>query len=353
MAKHSFADNEKPLRARPVADDIYGRTRPRSLEHELHQAIEREIGPPPHGGIYVPTRLRAAGLDTKSSGAGAYTVGADVLSITDVLLAESSVLRLGAVIVSGLRGNTSWPVELAAPTATWVAENSGGDVGEDDASFGVTPAVPKMLTSTTSYSRKLLVQASPQIDAWVKRRLGRAHASGIDAAAINGSAANSPTGLLHTANVGLVAMGANGGVITAQALIDLETTLSNANASASGLLTTPGIRAKLRTLPSITSGSVPVWNGDQVLSYRGEVSTNVPSDLVKGTSSLSSACHGVILGDFSNLLIAEWGVLEILVDPYRLKKQGGGQIEVTSYQTCDIAVIRPSAFVTCVDAKPS
>ena len=55
-------------------------------------------------------------------------------------------------------------------------------------------------------------------------------------------------------------------------------------------------------------------------------------NLVKGTSS---DCHAIILGFWPSLVIGAFGVVEIIVDPYALKKQG--QIEVTSFQLVDVA----------------
>jgi hypothetical protein len=48
-------------------------------------------------------------------------------------------------------------------------------------------------------------------------------------------------------------------------------------------------------------------------------------------------------------MIGEWGVIEIIVDPYRLKKQG--VIEVTSFVMVDVAVRHPVAFAAIQDAR--
>ena len=47
----------------------------------------------------------------------------------------------------------------------------------------------------------------------------------------------------------------------------------------------------------------------------------------------------------------EWGALEVITDPYRLKKQG--MIEVTTYETCDINVRHPQAFAAATDINPT
>lgn len=59
-------------------------------------------------------------------------------------------------------------------------------------------------------------------------------------------------------------------------------------------------------------------------------------------------CHAVIFGSWNQLLIAEWGVIEVVVDPYAKKRQG--MIECTSFQMVDVLVRQPAAFSKIVDA---
>ena len=59
-----------------------------------------------------------------------------------------------------------------------------------------------LLTSSTSYSRKLLAQSSIDIEATVRNDLAAINALALDLAALNGSgASNQPTGVLNTSNV--------------------------------------------------------------------------------------------------------------------------------------------------------
>ena len=59
--------------------------------------------------------------------------------------------------------------------------------------------------------------------------------------------------------------------------------------------------------------------------------------------------HGLVFGNFSDLLIGTWGALELVVDPYALKKQG--LIEVTSYQLADVAVRHAESFTKATHLK--
>jgi HK97 family phage major capsid protein len=208
--------------------------------------------------------------------------------------------------------------------------------------------------ASTSFSRQLLVSAlSGSVDAeqMVREDLAKIHALGVDLAAINGSgAANQPRGALNTAGIGSVAGGANGAAPTYGNIVDLETAVANANADVEtmGYLSTPVMRGKLKQTLNFAAAAAgqPVWGKGEMNGYRAEASTQVPSALVKGTSI---DCHAIIFGDWSQLVIGEWGAFELITDPYRLKKQG--MIEVTSFQMVDVILRYAEAIAAMKDAR--
>jgi HK97 family phage major capsid protein len=324
------------------------------LECDVSKQISKQITKST-GGLYIPTRLRA-GLDTKTGGAGGFTVATEVRDLIEILRNKSMVIRMGATVLSGLNSNVAFPVQLTATTASWVSQNPGSDVGESDATFGQKTMSPKTSQATTSFSRQLLAQASIDAEVFVRNNLAKAHALALDAACINGSGlSNQPLGLLKTPGIGDVALGANGAAPTYDAIVALETAIADANADSESMnfLTTPVMRSKLRKVQQFPAANgVPVWQqtgatgvGD-VIGYRGYVSKQVPSNLVKGNTSDN---HAIIFGDWPSLLIGEWGVVEILVDPFRLRRQG--MLEVTSYQLADVLISSPSAFSAAQDAR--
>jgi HK97 family phage major capsid protein len=324
-----------------------------SLEQEVSEQIAKRLKKT-SGNFYVPTRIRS-GLDTKTNAAGAFTVETELQDLIELLRARTQVIRMGATLLTGLSSTAAFPVQLTGSTGSWVAENPGSDLADSDSSFGQKTLSPKMYEANTSYSRKLLAQATMDVEAFVLKDLAKAHALGLDAAAINGSgASNQPLGLLGTTGIGNVALGVNGLAPTYANIADLETAVSNADADADGMafLTTPIMRAKLRNAQQFSGAGVGVWQQvagskvGNVLGYDGFVSRQVPSTLVKGTSS---DCHGILFGYWPALIIGEWGVLEILVDPYRLKKQG--MIEITSYLMADILIQQPASFAAIKDAR--
>ena len=82
---------------------------------------------------------------------------------------------------------------------------------ESQQAFDQVTLSPKSISAYTDYSRKMLLQASPDIEQIVRSDLANVLAIGIDLAAINGSGAGSePEGILNTTGIGDVDLGANG-----------------------------------------------------------------------------------------------------------------------------------------------
>ena len=331
-----------------------------SFEMDVSQEIERKMrqqgmkvnataGRP----FYIPTTMGIrTGLDSKTSTTGTELKFIEPGSFIDLLRNKARVMQLGATALAGLDGPVTFPVQNAAGTASWVAENPGSDVSDSNMTFTTRTLTAKTLQSSTSYSRQLLRQGVIDVENLVRNDLAVIHAIAIDAAAINGAGTNTPTGILSVSGVGTYAIGTNGGAPTYTTAVGLEYTVENANANVGpmGYLTTPGVKATLKTTQQFaTTNGVAVWTGGeegQMNGYRAYSSKQVPSTLTKGTST--TVCHAILFGVWSQLYVGEWGALEIITDPYALKKQG--MIEVTSFQMVDIMLRYPEAFAVTKDA---
>lgn len=331
------------------------------LEREVSSAITKKLGQEPvSGGMYVPTclRPRASGLDSKTNAAGGYAVQTDVRDLIELLRNKTKVIQIGATVLEGLSGNVQFPKQLTGSAGAWVTENPGSDVTQSDATFGALTITPKTFMGTTAFSRQLLQQSSIDIENIVRSDLAEAHALAVDAAALDGTGtSNQPLGLLRTTGIGAVTIQAGaGGVPTYSKLLDLETAIASANADSDrmALLTTPAMRGKLRKIAVLDSAysAIPVWqNGPKpgvgdVAGYPAYVSNQVPSNKTSGSNS---DCHCIILGDWSQLLLAEFGVLTLVVDPFTSKKKN--MIECTSFGMYDIGVRQPAAFAAIQDAR--
>jgi HK97 family phage major capsid protein len=82
-----------------------------------------------------------------------------------------------------------------------------------------------------------------------------------------------------------------------------------------------------------------------VNGYPFSVSNHVPSNLTKGTAS--GICSAAIFGDFSQLIIGQWGFMDISVDNSSRKREG--YIEITVNVFVDVLVKQPKAFTVIKD----
>jgi len=217
---------------------------------------------------------------------------------------------------------------------------------------------PKSAMSSTGYSRQLLAQSSLDVENLVRQDLAMISAVGIDRACIQGGGTHEPVGILAHEGIGNVEMGEAGAVPTLSKIRELAMKLETQNVmmNSPGFLTTPGVRGVLKQKTLIGTFPKFLWernNGvDELINYRGEASNQVPSDLTKSDgSSTVTDLHALIFGNWSDLIIGEWGVTEILVDPYRLKKQG--IIEVTSFCMVDCCLRHEESFAAALDCKLS
>jgi HK97 family phage major capsid protein len=191
------------------------------------------------------------------------------------------------------------------------------------------------------------------VEQFVRNDLNMAVRIAVDAAAINGSGSgNVPEGILNVTGIGDVAGGTNGLVPTFEHIVDLETAVAvdNADMGALAYLTTPGIRGALKKAKTDAGSGLFVWGQDAATlnGYRAAVSTQVPSDLVKGSSS---DAHAIIFGNWNDLIMASWGGFDIVVDPYTLATQATVRVIVNSWW--DMAVRHPESFAAMKDALTS
>jgi len=323
-----------------------------SFEFECSQEIANRYGKPPNG-AFVPRDIWARDLVMGTDTAGGYLVGTDLLGdqFIEALRARLVTGRLGARILDGLVGDVAIPGLSTGTSVYWVAES--GAPSEGSIVFKQIQLSPKTVGTYLDISRKLLLQSSPAADDIVRNDLLIAILTEIDRVAINGGGANQPVGILQTAGIGTVSLGTNGDAPTWAAVVNLvkEVAIDNALMGNLAYLTNAHVVAKLRTTAKVAStDSVMIMNGEQntLMGYPVEQTSLVPSDLTKGTGTDLSA---MIFGNFNDLVIGEWGTLDVLVDPYT----GGtsGQTRVVGLMDVDVAVRHPESFAAITDMVTS
>ncbi len=346
--------------------------RENTFEMEISDTIEKTWKAERHGGLFVPWSLRHAwtpelqtkyGAPVKRSGGGAgvalaagtSTGGAELVftepgEFIQFLYNQMRVKELGARTIAGLRDNVSFPKQTGKATGSWVGENPGVDVGDSALTLGAIPSSPKTYQSSTSYSRQLLAQAVIDVDTLVREDLGRDLALAVDSVAIVGGGSNQPTGIVTTQGVQSYACesdAGNGGALDWNDIVKMTEALEEVNADQlgdGGWLTTPGVKSSLKRTARLGNViGLPIWADDSTVDgFRARSSNQVAKTNTKGGSG--ATLHTLIRGIFETMIIAMWGSgFELVVDPYRLKKQG--MIELTTFMLTDIVLKYPLAFV--------
>lgn len=307
------------------------------FEREAHLAMQRIHGESEReGSFYVPSDLLATRDLTSGIGSGGgYLVGTDNLgsSFIDLLRNRLVCAQMGAIFMPGLHGNITIPKQAGANSAYWLANEATG-ITEGNMSLGQLALTPKNVGAYQEISRQLMLQSNPAVDALVMNDLAKTVALAIDAAALSGSGASGqPTGIINTAGIG----GVTGTSMGYAGIMEFQTDVAGSNALTDadtvGYVTTPSVAGLLKQRQRFTSTDSPLWEGTL---YEGTMAG------FKAMSSAQMAAATMLFGDWSQLVIGEWGVLEISVNPFADFK--AGIIGVRAIQTVDVGIRVPGAF---------
>jgi HK97 family phage major capsid protein/HK97 family phage prohead protease len=324
------------------------------IEAEMHQEAQREAsasGLALRGGFSVPQVMLNYGRRDQTAGTaadGGNTIQNTFGSFIELLYAKMVLRQLGAQFLTGLVGNLPMPKMLTGSAPVKKAENAAAD--ESSPTYGQVTLTPKRLPTFIEVSKQLLRQSAVGIEGILRNDLATALGLGMEYGAIHGGGTNEPTGIVATAGIGSVAGGTNGLAPTWAHIVALETAVATANADIGslGYLTNPKVRGKLKGTSKAGTEAIMVWGeGDTPLNgYRAPVTTQVSSTLTKGTSS--GVCSAILFGNFADLVIGQWGGIDIQVNPYI--KDTEGLVRITADVYYDAAVRRAGSFAAMLDA---
>ena len=320
------------------------------LEKEASDEISRKTGKTPRG-IYIPSDLRwKRDLIQGVAGDGGNLVATNLLagSFIEALRANMVVKQAGALFLSGLVGEVAIPAQNAVNSASWVAENAA--VTEVNTTYRQVTMSPKTLGTFTDISRHLMHQSTPAIETIVRNDIIKTLSNEVDKKAIQGDGtSNTPTGILSTSGIGAVAMGTNGDQGTWAKVVETwkEVATDNANVGALAFVTSPLQISRFMAIAKVSSSdSVMIMNDqNKLMGYNVFSTTNSPDNLTKGTAS--GTCSALTFGNFNDLIVGEWGSLDISVDPYTNAAKGGTRI-IGLYDV-DVAVRHAESFAAIKD----
>lgn len=178
-----------------------------------------------------------------------------------------------------------------------------------------------------------MLQSTPAAEALVMNDFAKVMALAIDLAVFEGSGASGqPTGISQTGSIGSV----TGTSLALAGCIEFQTDLATGNALADNCayITTPAVAGLLKGRARIAStDSLTLWSGSVL---EGAI------EGFKATTSTQLTAASMIFGDFSQVVLAEWGMLEIALNPYAQFSTAISGIR--AIQTVDVGVRQAAAF---------
>ena len=318
------------------------------FEFEMSREAERKLGKST-AGLIIPADWLFARRDQTvgNFSKGGALVGTELLagSFIDLLRNRSALMQSGITMLTGLVGNIDIPRKTASSQHYWVGEDT--NVPDSDVTFGLISSTPKTIGVRVPVSRRSLMQTTPDIDTIVRADMAESVALGIDASGLYGTGTNAqPLGLANVTGIGSVTLG--GGV-----------SLSYPAALGSGTHDTGDWADYVNMRGTAYAGNVNVANARYIMNgitmagceqtlrasaagsdYIVNDSGNIGRYPVLMSNQVQQ--NDVWFGDFSDMLIAMWGGLDIVVD--NLTQAAKGQVIFTVMQDLDWVCRRAASF---------
>jgi HK97 family phage major capsid protein len=345
--------------ARAILAAAKGDWKEAGLEKSASDAIAKRTGMDPEG-FFVPSEAirsmsASRAFDAGTAGNGGNLIQTSVLGgeFVDVLRNALVLSKMGISVLGGLTSNIAIPRKTAPTTiqnATELAVFTDGNPTTTQILFS-----PKRVGGTIPYSKQALIQSSLSVDQMLYNDLAMGIAVQIDAFGLIGTGtAPQPRGLINQAGIGAVVGGTNGAQIAWSHIVGLESACANVNAEPdqlAGYVVNTRTRGWSKTTSKIATGNfMPLWSDSSptpLNSYKAGVTNNMPFNGTKGTAAGITSTLA-FSSDWSALVLALFGGLDIVVDPYTLAS--AGQYRLTANQFIDFGVRNPACFAAMTDA---
>lgn len=281
----------------------------------------RKAGQSYSGQIVLPIESR--NIQATVEGAGQENVAEDKLGILEPLRANLVLVNAGASYMTGLVGNVSIPV-YSGSNVGWAGEVDAATNGAG--TFTEVALEPKRLTAYIDVSKQFLIQDSNSAEEMLKRDIVAAISNKLEATILGTEAGSTtkPAGLLNGVTK-------DSNAITFEDIVEMEATLEGANVSGEiKYIVSPTAKASLKTTKIDAGSGKFAMEGNEMNGYP-----------VLCTSAVAG--KGVIMGNFNDLVIGQWGGIDLTVDPYTQAANGKVRLVINAY--FDAKPRRSEAFV--------
>ena len=285
-------------------------------------------------GLRIPFTLAKA-QTAGSAPAGGFLVPDMSQGLIDRLTAQSMVSQLPVTRLAAPSGVGSLilPRVASGTTGAWIGE--GGTVNESSMTLDRITMTPRLAGIRAAFSRMLLATSTPSIESVVVRDLAQSLSELVDTALLSGSGVgNEPKGVLSQGTPLAESSYANLWNALAATVQTLES--ANVDMSSARWLIGPATAQRLRTEfkadgADAVDGRFIAESGNGLLNLPMTVSTFVPAQTA-------------VLAAWSDVIVAQWGLADLIVDQYTNAETG--MIRVVLYLMLDVALRHSASLVT-------
>ena len=274
----------------------------RGYEWEVSQDLERSMPKSNPNSVILDLRTMTSGT------AGANTIETTVdSSIQDFIQAKSVMSNVNAQRFNGLVGDLQIPIGSSASGATVIATDGTSQSAETTPTLTSKTLSPTRIADVIPLSYGLLQQSSPDVETYIRRLIGNTFANTFDDQIVGGSGTGGNVeGILNTTGINTVSN--SGTEVTFANWVSAISELGADNIDLSNLriICNPANIDNLVTAVKYSSTASPI------LDMKAEDGGKIGELLgypVYATTKI--AADNYIIGDFTQLAIAQWGGLEI------------------------------------------
>lgn len=261
------------------------------------------------GQIQLPVEERGDAVAATVATDGKEIVATDKLNILSPLMEKSILAEAGTTFLTGLVGNISIPTYTGS-TCGWKGELEAADNGKGN--FGSVELSPKRLTAYIDISKQFLAQDSVGAEEMLRADIVNALVSKLESTIFGDAVGDNtkPAGIFNGAEIVAPSY---------QAVCDAETAVKDYSGEKRFVM---GPSAKSAFKQATISGTK---SDLRLLLEDGEVDGYPVSD------SSNVVTGGYAFGDFSELVVAQWGGIDIVVDPYTLATKNAIRLVINAY----------------------
>lgn len=323
----------------------------RSLEGREKEMVEegekeaRASGMATQGYALPAVIMDKRALSAGSAASSGNTISTD-LELVPHIYPDTVLTDMGVTIRTGLSANHTLVRKNGPAVATWEGETDQN--AATDTTWENVPMTPHRLGATTVFSKQLDFQSEiPSVEMDIRGDINEAIGVALETAMINGSGTNPIIrGLLNSSGINVVANGANGGAPTWKKIVELKQILKRYKRGNIAFLTSHLMAGELETTKKDAGSGIFLLENERMAGYPVYQSEQVPEDVVVGTSN---DCHPIIIGDWRQVYLGQWGAVDVVVNPYTLDDRA--QVKVTVNTWWDMALRYPQAFAAIFGAR--